>query len=141
MNVKLLRRIQRIIVKRYKQIDMGSWFDTNPDHEVPMCGTTACIAGWAVTLHRPSLKAKPSLAAKFVHSRSETIGFGQSYYMTTIAVDILGLGCEQAARLFYISNWPEQFHNRILEPNVGTKRYAKIVAQRIDHFIATGGKE
>ena len=52
MNVKLLKQIKEAIRRHPKQFDMAEWF--RRDVEAPRCGTTACIAGWALTLQTAS---------------------------------------------------------------------------------------
>lgn len=48
-NSKLLRRIARQIENHPEEYNQDSWFGTT---DKTACGTTACIAGWAVTLDR-----------------------------------------------------------------------------------------
>lgn len=72
--------------------------------------------------------------------------------------NVLGLTPKQATRLFYAEEWPNTFqpNNHMFDESCGTygswvsnpnytpsrtKKYAKLVAARIDHFIATDGRE
>jgi hypothetical protein len=43
MNRELFKKIDDIITSDPTRLDMGSWEDSTPE-----CGTTRCIAGWAV---------------------------------------------------------------------------------------------
>jgi len=166
MNVKLLRRVAQTIVRRYKQIDMNHWFD--PREGAGRCNTTACIAGWAETLsHEKEFKGtvKPRQVAKlfnkdfgrFMNRRSRLMSYTvelsnrEKEKVRRSAIKRLELTRAQAKRLFFSDQWPEQFADDCgrlrasidatdrLSP--GTPEYAKRVAERIEHFIATKGRE
>lgn len=130
MNVRLLRRIQRIILKRPKQIRMRTWFSSDP--KVGHCGTTGCIAGWAVTLDEFG-KPMPLLGL-------EKFGSGP-FYAPFRARKVLNLTKAQSDRLFFSEQWPDQFLEKIIKHGEGTVGYAKTVAARISHFIKTKGAE
>lgn len=51
MNIRLLRRIQKAILKYPDNFNMSVWGDLH-DHGTskPSCGTCGCIAGWACFL-------------------------------------------------------------------------------------------
>lgn len=157
MNVKLLKQIAKEVLKRWKQIDMERWFE--PEDGAGPCGTTACIAGWALTLKNKAVtRGKPLIAARMLSRR-----FGSPHRLfpdsplglTDTAKDkvpilgrrVLGLSRGQSTRLFYSDDWPEQFrmgfnlNYRGREVHPGTKAYARVVHDRIMHFIKTKGAE
>ena len=138
MNIRLLRRIAKVIQEKPREFDMGYWhIDTTIDwfqgeHDA-LCGlpkdkrisctTTHCIAGWAQVL---SPKRNCRLPADSDAQR------------------LLGLTNEEADRLFHVDGggttlgWPRKFRGRgtnIWKPTV------KQAAARIEHFIKTKGAE
>lgn len=143
INYRLLRQIRDEILKRPEQFDMRTWFEKKPD--VPMCGTTACIAGWAVALDaaNPNQIPSPLLAAKLLR---DDFGQGDYDYLSGDIADkmyrrgqrILGLNRDQCARLFDYVRWPGKLRNayRVAQPV-----RAQIAAKRIDHFCKTRGRE
>ena len=58
-NIELLTKVRDLVIKTPDRLEMGSWgtvaedlveFDDGHKAKVS-CGTTACVAGWAVQLH------------------------------------------------------------------------------------------
>lgn len=143
MNVDLLIRVRYKILDEPRQFVMQRFFATSmridsdsetPEglrdisREVPNCGTAACIAGWALTLSRTE-SHRPIDAAEYY------------MYRTHLPARVeLGLTSLQAQRLFYVTGWPWEFQKRWEETRDVVER-ARIAADRIDHFIATGGEE
>jgi hypothetical protein len=126
MNVKLLRRIQKHILAEPKRLDMGHFIARKSDGSglvvrFPQCGTVACIAGWAVTL-----STKEKLDYRRIEGRAR---------------QLLGITQTQAKNLFFDSNWPQQFAERLGLTEPQTKAHARITAKRIDHFLKTKGAE
>ncbi len=109
MNIKLLEKIKLAIRAYPNQFDMSNWFDKNE------CGTTACIAGWAVALNK-NLPLNQAEDACIACERE--------------AMKALGLTFDEGQRLFYLGKWPPQF--------VYDSRNA---VARIEHFIQTNGAE
>lgn len=150
MNVKLLKRIQRAIKRRPAQFNMDRWFSQHPN--VPHCGTTACLAGWALTLdaRKAHQKASPLKAARqFLESCGERqrtyirVGGLYNFRMVEQGAMLLEISKEQAEKLFFVHNWPSNFRNEY-QSNVDFNhqlKAAQIVSDRIDHFIKTDGKE
>lgn len=115
MNTKLLLKVKRKILKYPQLFDM-SWFTS-----ANSCGTTHCIGGWAK-----------------VFSKSDKVDCG------------LEITTKQCDKLFYVNFWPEPFRTKYLDlctgsvlrawtPKPGNERkVAKVAAERIDYFIATG---
>lgn len=56
------------------------------------------------------------------------------------AVEKLGLEWQESERLFYTEEWPEQF-GEFYDRASDKEKQAELAAARIDHFIATKGKE
>ena len=131
MNVELLTRVKEAILREPKQFYMGSWFANDSSYyihyEIPNCGTTACIGGWAVVLgkgfHNPR-EADEAIGSR-IGREPETQ---------------LQLTPEEGNRLFFSEHWPEQF--RIAFDTAETpEQRAQIAANRIEHFIKTEGRE
>lgn len=111
MNIPLLRQIQAQIIQHPESFDMAHWGYIG-------CDTTACIAGWAISLNGENRADVRNIRFK--------------------AQDILQLTDGQTGRLFYEGSWPVEF---IIARKSGGKSLAKAASARIDHFIATEGKE
>lgn len=140
MNVELLRKIAAVIQEKPREFDMNGWHQSAhqygmalcdlPKDEQVSCDTTHCIAGWAQVLAPDrDCQVRASLDAR----------------------RLLDLTPEQADRLFYVeiedggTGWPLKFRGR---PNKGMDKLEsmwsmtpKQAAARIEHFIATEGKE
>ncbi len=120
MNIPLLRKIQRQIVKTPKQFIMAKWFHQDP--KIPKCHTAACIGGWAIALIN---QENPEQSRRrFWESDKDSM---------TLASEALGLTCEQSLRLFKSECWP----NRFLEKPDDDARQA---VERIDAFIKSKGR-
>lgn len=113
MNIPLLRKIQKRLDKNPELFRMEHW--TN---EVS-CGTAYCIGGWAMELSGES--------ADKLNKMSDSISY---------AADLLGLTSDEGVRLFVKEDWPPQFVAAEDEPELPSLAIA-----RIDHFIATEGRE
>lgn len=114
MNVELLGKIKDLILAEPEKLNMDHWTP------VERCGTACCIAGWACVLGGVT--------------RTRAI------YTADTARELLGLNFEDSQRLFFPDGWPKQFtpEEDDFEYNVITAEQA---ANRIDHFIATEGRE
>lgn len=125
MNVPLLRKVQAAILEEPKRLDMGSWaYRTDHVDNGPKCGTVACIAGWAIILNKTD---KPARFSLFVHDSSDTCD---------IAMGLLGLKDDN---LFFEDYWPAKFFEPLLVMRPGSRGYAQVVSDYIDHFIAEHG--
>lgn len=137
MNVRLLRKIAKVIQEKPRQFNMTYWHrnenvamerirawdfksfeslcDIPADKQIS-CDTTHCIAGWAQVL-APNRKC--------------------SIPASEDAQRLLGLTEQQASRLFFADCWPKEF--------LGTKHIWRMspakAAARIEHFIKTKGRE
>jgi len=128
MNINLLRQIQTKITEEPKQFRMSAFFSRGCG--IPNCGTAACIGGWAVALHN---KMNPRDADRLFDSVMDP------------SIDrnpclILGLGLLESERLFHVGNWPSQFASD-WEWAKTPEAMVKVACDRIDHFIATEGRE
>lgn len=82
------------------------------------CGTTMCIGGWLAYLYPEQFKDDDSIS-------KSAKSFIKLDYIT---------------RLFYVTRWPIKFHTAFIYARTNIAQ-AQIAADRIDHFIATDGKE
>lgn len=146
MNTELLLKVKAAILEEPKRLDMSDWamseFDMKllPEDIQPPCNTVACIAGWAISIHNnifgeelyTLVKSKPAqYAAEGVYDHYH---FGPHFE----AKGLLELTEEQADSLFYREYWPLQFRAPYTNAAQGSILRAKLAADRIDHFIATG---
>lgn len=138
MNVERLERIKRHILEEPRRADMYGWARVAP--EAP-CGTAGCIAGWdeLMDLKRPERSRLMQLARDYADGEECFWELGE--YVRPRAARRLGLDDEQADRLFDPEDWPEAFKAPLSVSGRGTAAHARIIAERIDHFIATGGAE
>lgn len=127
MNVKLLRKVAKHILAEPKRFDMSNFgYGMSPEEGGPACGTVCCIAGWASVL---SLK-KPLDAPWMVN---KVVGELQG-------CKALRLSPGQGERLFFVSDWPQEFKEKNWQA-ITLQQKAEIAAARIEHFIKTKGKE
>lgn len=127
LNVKLLRRVQKHILKEPSRLMMSDWiiqktpdclkFYNDDDKLVsfPKCNTAACIAGWAVMLHDKHPPERESVQTR--------------------AVKILGLA-GGGDSLFLSSYWVHA--DQYLRAKTPLQR-AKIAAKEIDLYIKEYG--
>ena len=137
MNIQILNEIKKKIKEEPYQFEMSEWFTTllecKDSKPVPNCGTAACIAGWAISIHN---KVNPREAYR--------IAIRSSMSQRTQACEILDINLEQGERLFMTYNWPEKF--RLSKSGVAfkyltKKQQAALAIKRINHFIKTEGRE
>jgi len=126
MNTPLLRKIQRAIEKHPKNMDMsGAW--VNHGGDVP-CGTTGCIAGWAIA------------GASLARLMKEPTMQGADHPIKLEAQKVLKLTNEQADRLFFMTYWPDKWHFKYHRVKTDRGR-AGVVIRRIEAFIKSKGDE
>jgi hypothetical protein len=131
LNVKLLKRIQKAIKEEPRRLNMN-WWVTTDDEDAP-CGTSACIAGYAVILSRIPKQVTTKIWVS-VAKRCEHSDFRHD------SQKLLGLNGNQATRLFDETNWPEQFSDAYQKTS-NRKKKAAIAIKRIDFFIKTKGTD
>lgn len=119
MNIPLLKRIQRQIDK---SPDLFLMDCTGQKRE---CGTAYCIAGWACVLSGVPL------------SFEEDPDGVRSFEGMEKAEDLLQISNLQGDNLFLEDQWPVEFQrdDGVREP------LPALAIKRIDHFIATEGRE
>lgn len=155
--VELLRRIQKALREHPDRFDMDRWFydpargyadepalDSWGQYvvegphlvpDVPMmkgltetCGTTACIAGWAVALSgervQPGMSIQTEAERLLGWVRPErtngTTGFGH-------------------CPLFHVGRWPGDLLDRHCEAADRTAEQAEIACEAVDRWIESGG--
>jgi hypothetical protein len=121
MSVKLLRKVEKAILKEPKRFCMGTWGDL-AQRDAPVCGTVGCIAGWAALLN---VTENPDEFRKHVDMMTQKNG-----------KRALKLTLPQCRRLFFLSGWPSKFQTLFLRGDS-----VKAAVKRIEHFIKTGGRE
>lgn len=136
MNVELLLKIKAAVLEEPLRLNMNRWV-INPAAQayyqnggVPPCNTVACLAGWAVALTK-------NLRGKALFDFHNELGTN----IESEASELLNLSDSSRQALFYVQNWPYEFADRLTHARGGTPEYARITADRIDHFIATEGRE
>lgn len=110
----------------------------------PSCGTTGCIAGWALALEceKPTdvygmLGAKPSSGHAGHAGHAGLLNYTSDPQQE--AMDLLGLNEYQAGSLFFVGSWPPVYQLRIYDAVTGSPDYAIVVADRIQAFIDSNG--
>jgi hypothetical protein len=114
------------------------------------CGTPGCIFGWAVSLYAtaeevPGGYLTPfdiyALGARLLDIPSKRTPERDAYIYRTLG-PTRGLEpgeIQTADRLFYEEFWPQRFRAGL--ELVGTSQAARQAVERIQHFIATDGRE
>ena len=148
MNVELLHRIKAHILENPMRIYMGEWsieleerqeYESNSGETLmaPDCGTVACICGWAERLSW----AKGSLGQTGGEGQTgrKLLGLhGSSSFPAFVSTST---NFSEAQRLFHEECWPQDLRDRLAVATFQSAEYARVVADRIDRFIATDGKE
>ncbi|QMP84435.1 hypothetical protein HUN42_00057 [Streptomyces phage Dagobah] len=91
VNRELFQKIHEVITLHPEQHDQSVWEE--PD---PTCGTTRCVAGWAITL----TTGKPVYGKGYV-LHPATLALGKRPGVPSIAGELLGLNDAEADVLFY----------------------------------------
>lgn len=140
MNTKLLLKVRGAILAEPEKFRMEWWFQEEPKSP---CGTSACIAGHVLAISRNWKTLKRGV--KF-YKQSEHPDYDKENEITdeirSIAVRELGLSDydHNIDNLFVSTVWPYEFRDRYHNARTAKQR-AKVAADRIDHFIATEGRE
>jgi hypothetical protein len=122
MNVELLRKVQAHVLEEPKRVWMNDWIVFGPDYaglKRPECDTVGCIGGWGWLLS------------------------GHTGYPDNVDgyLEVFDITFHEGKRLFHIGHWPDRFKDKLSEFRWQTQEYAQAVSDRIDHFIATEGRE
>ncbi len=131
MNVELLLEVKKAILEEPLRIDMDTW--ANQDLAVP-CGTVGCIYGWGQALQTGlrGVDLWNYIRDTVIDCAGSRVGPSENPFEITN---------EQASRLYFWEKWPLEYKNRLKVLFEQTPGYAQVVADRIDHFIATEGRE
>lgn len=129
-NVRLLREVKQAILDNPSQFYMGNWFSQADQVGQPAggCGTSACIAGWAIHLKHGKKRLNETNRLFVQYEEAEVESF-----------KVLRLSAARGRRLFYQSEWPERFCQE-LDRVMTAEEAATVAARRIDHFIKTNGR-
>lgn len=134
MNTELLLKVKAHILEEPKRICMNTWIVNTAQClrvkglMTPKCGTVGCIYGWGRIL------AKGAKAWNNRWTPPEVFSFEDK-------ATLFGLDTAEGRRLFLDAFWPVQFEERLAVAKPQSSAYARVVADRIDHFIATNGAE
>lgn len=119
MNTELLLQVKEKILQEPENFGMRCWDGENSLGE--KCGTAHCIGGWGMFLLGCPCNWSIEQLRKAFNVPD-------------------GTGID---RLFVVDRWPQQFREAYdaARENKDLRVCAKIAAKRIDHFIATEGRE
>lgn len=128
MNVELLLRVKAKILEEPRQFNMRNYFFTDASN-VPNCHTAACIGGWGIALSRNETPNQAEFSTR-------------PHWARQLAIKAFDLTDKEADKLFHANNegWGPLFADRYNNADNPTLA-AQVAAERIDHFIATGGLE
>lgn len=120
-----LRATLAAMQEHVDRVDMRDWysgagydFTTLQSNE---CDTVGCFAGH--TLAR--------------HGRTRLV----SCYSDD-AANLLHLPVSMGEQLFYVdSSWPSQYSDALDDTTPGTQEYLDVIRARVEHFIATDGRD
>jgi hypothetical protein len=114
LNRELFEKVKAKILAVPDQFDMGDWESAKD------CGTTRCIAGWALYLSGNGYE---------LHQEN-------TYEIQMAAAKVLEINEEQAGALFFRMKWPKEFRDASVK-TTSEKKGAEIACRRIDHFMET----
>lgn len=133
INVKLLNQVACAILDEPTKFSMDTFTDL--DDRSP-CGTVACIAGHAV-----AIAAKfPSLRELHECNIARMVG-DRVFDIEVEAKNALGVSGAAYIRLFYAPCWPDAFADAYWWFAKTPEERADVGFWRIQHFIATEGRE
>lgn len=133
MNIELLQKVRDWLLDKNdsKHKFIMHFFAVPTD-----CGTACCIGGKGLLLS--GYKSRGSNMwlnpdGKVIRDHEhDTSRFTAEFRE---AARVFDLTTQQAQKLFLITQWPEQFTDRVFSTN------RELAAARIDHFITTQGRE
>lgn len=151
----ILRAVKKRIMAEPASLRMEDWVipgntDLRDETDDSFCGTTACIGGHAV-LAAGMLRAKLPKDASVDETSSWTRKAKRELQFREVDGWLLGgaealmrqtmdLTPSQADRLFHVEGWP-RLHRHAYEQARSPEHRAVSTLARIDHFIATSGRE
>lgn len=121
INVELLEKVRDKILAEPESYNQNKFWHVSA---AAPCGTTACIAGWAVALSCGDLKALHSLTPVEVHAAAR---------------DLIGVTDGEAFSLFGGAglSWPEPFCT-LFDKAANAHARAEVAASYLNHIIKTG---
>jgi hypothetical protein len=141
VNTELLLKVKAHILEEPKRVYMDNWrVECAPGGNVwvwassnkgealliaPSCGTIGCISGWMYMLAPEEKK----------------LNWTDGLFSGAERHDLLEVDLVTGQRLFYSANWPDEFQDRLRGAELQSLAYAQVVADRIDRFIETEGRE
>ena len=167
--VRIVKKVQKHILEEPKRLEMGSWAESLRDFKdcesdstyndmkklFPVCGTTACIAGWVTILSNP----KKDKHGFYILPNKDYESFARNALGLTDSDEelrrlvVFRVNCYDEAyikaygpgsdyAMFYHIGWPEPFKSKYIKEldkhKPSKKILAKITAARLEHFITTG---
>ena len=132
LNIKLLRKVQRAILREPKRYAQQAYTKENlsiEDQSQYVCNTVGCIAGWAVAIDRGLL---------------DNLGELSTIPISLEAENLLGLRNYENYRLFHTRDWPNAFSFFLSRYQSEALRgphwlQALVAAIRIEVFIRSKG--
>jgi len=134
MNTQLLEQVRDAILEEPSRFSMKEW--VNPNHPGSKCGTSACIAGFALVLN--TTKGDTAIA-----TWKEGIfrwAYDPGYVLFEDARKLLDLTSAQAERLFADRNWPQPWRD-VYRNATTDQQAAGAAAGRINLFLETKGEQ
>lgn len=101
MNTELFKKVHKsITLEEGLKFNMGSWESFTPEGQEPSeCGTTRCVAGWAVyeTIGVPLFNGKGSWSDEYLNLEMH---YG-AHSIVNVACKLLDIDLEVGNQLFY----------------------------------------
>ena len=138
MNVDRLLAVREMILRYPENFDVLGWSNGTvvaDKHAAPACGTTACIAGWALAMRDGAFNE----AMYFVNDKNDVDFYDNLLNLKQEAADYLGIDVESADKLFVGHFWDEDLKTSYLKEK-DPKIRADIAAARIDRYILSAGQ-
>jgi len=132
MNRENFERVKAAILANAETLNMMTW--GSKDSSSP-CGTVGCMAGfcdWLMAvdgLNDTLFEASGKLSGRHVEDDEGLV--------THNAKQFLEISDDQAHLLFFTWEWPSRLGSKY-SLSINAKQRAKVVVERIDHFLATG---
>jgi hypothetical protein len=95
LNVELAEKVLKQVTDHPETHDQAHWMTRGP-----ACGTTACLAGWALRFSRPDAEVFWQDGLRGVQVATEVTVDGTAWGISEAAAEVLGLDLEEADELF-----------------------------------------
>lgn len=150
LTIQRLRKLEKFLMREPRRFDMNDGVisayrldeEMNSFLEEPPCGTACCMAGGAYVLNN-----KINLSDKEEYPEGLDVDW---FNVWNEALNYLGLDALQGQRLFYLKSmhandketkhWPVKYERLYLAAKTPMER-VMVGCLRIEHFIATSGKQ